>query len=182
MVQLTIHFFDEISKRNKPPQTYEAFNNYIDSYYGLKEIKFSTDSLGYSYKDPNGKNITITNEEEYAQFLVVFSQEEVSDIFVNVVNDIKEKEQKNKGGYLEYMQKVVDEETELLKTKLKLLLTDENLVKELPIYLNVSQISCSNCNSLNIIGPVYKCVICDDYHLCEKCSYSHTHPMLKIIG
>ena len=80
------------------------------------------------------------------------------------------------------MQKVVDEETELLKTKLNLLLTDKNIVKELPIYLNVSQISCSNCNSLNIIGPVYKCVICDDYHLCDKCSYSHTHPMLKIIG
>lgn len=182
MVKLTIHFFNELSIRNKHPKTFEAFNNHIDIYYGLKEIGFSTDSLGYSYKAPDGNNKTITNEEEYKQFLDLFNQEEVSDIFVNVVNDIKEKEQKNKGGYLEYMQKVIDEETENLKTKLKLLLTDDNIVKELPINLNVSQIRCSNCNTLNIIGPVYKCVICDDYNLCEKCSFSHEHPMLKIIG
>lgn len=182
MSKMRINFLDEISVRNKPPKNFEAFNSHIDNYYGLKDIYFSVDSLEYSYTDTAKNVFKFSNEEEYSQLLDVFNKGNLKEVFVNVKEEKTEKENKRKGGFLEFMQKVLSEETEKLQTKLKLLLTDENIVKEIPNYLSVSKTQCSLCESKYIIGPIYKCVICEDMNLCEKCSFSHEHPMLKVLG
>ena len=138
MSKMRINFLEEMSIRSKPPMTFEAFTKHIDNFYGLKEIGFSTDILEYSYTDTSNKMHKFSNEEEYSQLMDVFNKGELDEVFVNLKGANTEKENKSHGGYLEFMQKVLDEERDKLETKLKLLLTDENIVKELPIYLNVS--------------------------------------------
>lgn len=183
MSKMRINFLDEISIRNKPPKTFQAFNNHIENYYGLKEINLSTDILEYSYTDTSNQRKIFTNEEEYSELLDVFSNGNLNEVLIDVKEAKPKKENKSKGGFLEHMQSVINEEIDNLKCKLELLLTNENIVKELPNYLTVSKTQCSHCKSTYIIGPVYKCVLCDnDVKLCEKCSVEHKHPMLKIIG
>ena len=182
MSKMRINFLEEMSIRSKPPMTFEAFTKHIDNFYGLKEIGFSTDVLEYSYTDTSNKIQKFSNEEEYSQLMDVFNKGELDEVFVNLKGANTKKENKSHGGYLEFMQKVLDEERDKLETKLKLLLTDENIVKEIPNYLSVSKTHCFLCKAKYLIGPIYKCVICDDMNLCEKCSLLHEHPMLKVLG
>ena len=47
-------------------------------------------------------------------------------------------------------------------------------------------VQCDNCKIVNIIGPRYKCFICKDYNLCQKCEmyaqsiHSNAHCFLKL--
>ena len=58
---------------------------------------------------------------------------------------------------------------------------ENNLHKEKKFHFGVK---CNICNSFPIIGCRYKCTICEDYNLCEKCEKIigsiHSHPLLKI--
>ena len=49
------------------------------------------------------------------------------------------------------------------------------------IHLNIS---CDGCKVKSIEGIRFKCAICDNYNLCEKCeeklNESHAHPFIKI--
>ncbi len=43
-------------------------------------------------------------------------------------------------------------------------------------------VTCDNCGKKNIEGVRYKCAVCADFDLCEKCEpiFDHSHPFLKI--
>lgn len=45
-----------------------------------------------------------------------------------------------------------------------------------------NHITCDECGQTNMEGVRYKCAVCADFDLCEKCeaTSSHTHPFLKI--
>jgi hypothetical protein len=45
-----------------------------------------------------------------------------------------------------------------------------------------NHITCDECGKKNIEGIRYKCAVCADFDLCEKCEVTstHDHPFLKI--
>lgn len=45
-------------------------------------------------------------------------------------------------------------------------------------------VRCDECNASNISGRRYKCLICDNYDLCEGCESmnTHLHPMVRLIA
>lgn len=45
-----------------------------------------------------------------------------------------------------------------------------------------SRVTCDECGTNPIVGIRYKCVVCPDFDLCEKCESKsiHDHPFLKI--
>ena len=47
-----------------------------------------------------------------------------------------------------------------------------------------SKVMCDGCGMLPLVGWRYKCVICDDYNLCENCEEriggKHDHPFIKL--
>lgn len=43
-------------------------------------------------------------------------------------------------------------------------------------------ITCDGCKKYNFVGKRYKCLVCDDYDLCEACegTNEHQHPMIRM--
>ena len=45
-------------------------------------------------------------------------------------------------------------------------------------------IRCDGCRKCPIVGPRFKCAVCDDFDFCDKCekkfAKEHNHPFLKI--
>ena len=43
-------------------------------------------------------------------------------------------------------------------------------------------IKCNGCGMFPLLGERYKCSICPNYDLCEKCAISNMHPMHKMVN
>ena len=73
----------------------------------------------------------------------------------------------------EFMEKVKDS---LLK---KSTVQNENSQKAKIVH---NHVTCDECGQRNIEGVRYKCAVCADFDLCEKCEVAstHDHPFLKI--
>lgn len=52
------------------------------------------------------------------------------------------------------------------------------------ISISHSGVSCDQCGASNIVGRRYKCLVCDNFDLCEGCESmnSHLHPMVRLIS
>ena len=83
-------------------------------------------------------------------------------------NDIVDVVQKELQNYLPKMMKKMQKDAQK-KTKPKIEVMHPNII-------------CDNCDCEPIVGVRYKCSVCKDFDLCEKCeaNTTHEHPFLKI--
>lgn len=44
-------------------------------------------------------------------------------------------------------------------------------------------VACDGCNVKPMIGRRYKCLVCENYDLCENCEVNaiHAHPMMRLM-
>ena len=181
--------FNEKIKALKIPKTYEEFKKAVIDEYSLPKEKLP--NIFFTYLDGENNSIYVTNEDDF-----LYTRPFIETIVFNIEfkeneNIKKEKEQSidslllngNIDAIIEKANKKIielkNEKKELEEKEIKL--KSEN--KKIPITIIHKDIYCNECKNI-MIGIRYKCCICHDYNLCEKCEnkygLEHNHPLLKI--
>ncbi len=177
MEKMKLIFFDEEVEIIKP-NDFISLNNEIEKNYLLNEN--DTSELLIFYENPE-KNY-IKNNEDYKTFFNL----NINKLYLDVKNN-SQLYRKN----LELVKSEIkdDDDTKITKkiTKIKKPNSlNENKSKKLNNGNNNYHygIKCDNCNLFPIVGCRYKCSICEDFNICEKCEtimgFSHSHPLIKI--
>lgn len=154
-------------------------------------------------KDENFDDILIQDENELKKFLN--SEQNLSEI--KKQDEKLEHRHKREKADKKPKDKKSKSKSKNKKDKKEKILAKENLIqnqiteeikeneKNIPIKPNLEQIpciesqtihyrvSCDMCNAFPIVGIRYKCTVCPNFDLCEKCESEnwkqHNHPMIK---
>ena len=164
------------------PKTYEDFKKAAIEEYSLPKEKLS--KIFFTYLNEENNSIYVTNEEDFL-YTLPFIETIIFKIEFKENKNI-EKEQSidslllngNIDAIIEKANgKIIELKTESKNKKIKL----KNKNKTITIIHK--DIHCNECKNI-IEGIRYKCGICHDYNLCEKCEnkfgLEHNHPLLKI--
>ena len=172
----------------KIPKTYEDFKRAVIEEYSLPKEKLS--KIFFTYLDEDNNSIYVTNEEDFLYTLPF-----IETIIFNI--EFKEKENMEKeqpsidslllNGNIDAIIEKANKKIIELKTESKMLKGKEiklkNINKNKKIHIIHKDVNCNECKNI-IEGIRYKCCICLDYNLCEKCEnkfgFGHNHPLLKI--
>ena len=178
MEKMKLIFFDEeveIKKQND----FISLNNEIERNYLLNKRDISELLIFYENPEIN----YIKNNDDYKTFFDLNINKLYLDVGVDSQLYLKN---------LELVKKEIEDndDTKIIKkiTKIKKpVLIKENKENKLNNSNNNNYhygIKCNNCNLFPIVGCRYKCSICDDFNICEKCEKimgpSHSHPLIKI--
>ena len=178
---MKIKFSDVIVERKHLPKLFQNFKFFVENAFGLTYINLEIESLEFYFKE--GENKTkFFDEESYQKIRLLEEEKKINEIYIEVKIPTTPPEEKPiiDDNYGDYLFRVFQEEFKILNDNLKFMLPDKNILKELPEFITVNKIQCNGCNSSIIVGPLYKCVICDNEYFCEHCIDNHNHPTLKI--
>ena len=172
------------------PKTYEDFKKAVIEEYSLPKEKLS--KIFFTYLDEENNSIYVTNEDDFLYTLPF-----IETIVFNIEfkeNENEEKEQPSIDSLLlngdidaiieKANKKIIElkNESKALKGK-EIKLRSINKNKNNKIHIIHKGVNCNECKNI-IEGIRYKCCICPDYNLCEKCEnkfgLGHNHPLLKI--
>ena len=176
---------NEKIKAIRIPENFEDFKKKVKEEYSISEEKMS--QIFFTYIDEENNSIYVDNEEDY-----IYAIPFVETIVFNV--EFKENDDLQKGssidsllskGNIDAIIEKANKRIIELKNEKHIIKNEENKLKtknkEIPIIHE--GINCNECKNI-VKGIRYKCCICLDYNLCEKCEsklgYDHHHPFLKI--
>lgn len=179
---MKIQFSDVVVERKRLPKAFQNFKFFVENAFGLNDIGLEVNSLEFYYKDEEESKILINDEESYQEVKQLEEENKINEVYVEMKVRTVPPEEKpiEENNYQDYMMRVLNEELEILKNNLTFILPDKRILKELPEFITVNKIQCDECKSPLIVGPLYKCIICDNKHFCEECIAPHKHPSLKI--
>ena len=184
MEKIKLIFFDESVDIIKP-KDFNSLKNEIEKKYLLNQEDVS--ELLIFYKKP--EIIIISNNEDYKTFY----DYNINTIYLDIKN--------NSQLYIKNLELVKNgkentkEEIDHIIIKRKVnKIKNPNLDNNLKTEINKNKfyeknkshygIKCSNCNKFPIIGCRYKCIICENFNICEQCETKigiiHSHTLLKI--
>ena len=183
MKKIKLIFFEEKVEIIKP-KDFNALKNEIQTKYLLNPIDIS--ELLIYYEKP--EIVYIENDDDYKMFYnlsinnIFLDIKNNSQLYLNnleiVKNEIKDKNEIDDD-------KIIRKITKICKP----IIEKENMdniknSKDNKEKIYHFGIKCNNCSSFPIIGCRYKCTICEDFNLCEKCEKImgsiHSHPLFKI--
>ena len=175
--------YNEKIKAIRKPDNYEDFKKKVIEEYFLPCEKIQ--NIFFTYRDEENNSIYVTNEEDFFYAINLVGEEIVFNI------EFKENENKKKESSIDSLLAKgniddIIERTNKRIIELKKETNEDNKKlrsrkKKLPDIHK--DIICNECKN-DIIGIRYKCCICENYNLCEKCENEsgpeHNHPLLKI--
>ena len=173
----------------KIPKTYEDFKKAAIEEYSLPKEKLS--KIFFTYLDEENNSIYVTNEDDFLNTLS-FIETIVFNIEFKENENIKKEQSIDSlllNGDIDAIIEKANKKIIELKTQSKTLKGKEiklksiNKNKNKKILVIHKGVYCNECKNI-IEGIRYKCCICPDYNLCEKCEdkfgLGHNHPLLKI--
>ena len=183
----------KFTKETKLPENYETFLNIISQIYQLNLFQnIDSHDLEFHFTPETSKSETIiSNKDSYEQFIASNTENNI-----DIIISFKTNETLNEGKYHElsaskestkkdeqqetfqlFVEQVVENAFEDAKKNIELLLCAKNLTN-----LQITDVTCNECNCCPIQGCVYKCFVCEETQIfCEECSAKHDHPMLREI-
>ena len=169
------------------PESYNDFKKAVLKEYLIPKEQFSKTLI--SYKDKKNNKIYVTNEKDFSN-AIPFLQS----IIFNI--ELQENETHKEESSIDSLLLKGDIDTIIEKANKKIIeLKNEQKNKGIKlkrikkILKNINDdiihkgINCNECHN-TIKGIRYKCGICQNYNLCQKCEkkygFEHNHPLLKI--
>ena len=177
--------YQEKIKAIKIPENYNDFKYAVIKEYSLPKEKLS--NIFFTYINKENNSIYVTNEDDFLYALPF-----VESIVFNI--EFKENENNKKETSIDSLllngdidaiiekanKKIIELKEEKKNGEIKLRSKKHKLNNFNVIHKGVN---CNECNNI-IKGIRYKCGVCKNYDLCEKCEkiygFGHNHPLLKI--
>lgn len=179
--RMKIIFSVVVVERRHLPKKYQNFKFFVGNAFGIKD-DIDIDSLEFSYKEGEESKTIFYDDESYNKLKLLEQENKINEIYIEMKPKTVPPEELpiTDKNYYKYLMRVLGEELGMLKDNLSILLPDKKIIRELPEFITVNKIQCNQCKSSLIVGPLYKCIICDNTHFCEECIDTHAHPCLKI--
>ena len=167
-----------LEKNNFPYQIFQIIDMKLEKII-KDEIDFMTFITDHSSENSITLLLNITDIKDINK-IPNYQVENSSICFQSIINPKKEeklpiKEEKEKERELTEDEEMKESIRSLVKSKLKILeskIYNEIKNNDQPIH---NGIKCNVCGTNNIRGIRYKCSICDNYNLCEKCEQNSNH-------
>lgn len=171
------------------PETYSEFKKSLSNELVMDASDVEELTIKYK-KNEEYKSI---NPENYSEFLANATDKIVLNIEINEKSKIFEREKEKIINESKIQQEKEDYpesgiDKELMSNENKFFEADnENNLERVSQYCSSvihHGVQCLGCHVEPIVGIRYKCTICNNFNLCEKCerekSESHKHPFIKI--
>ena len=186
--------FCPMSKKLKAPENFESLMASIEKIY-----KNNDPNKIYRIKDLKNEKIIKEQDDFESLILEHFTEKEIK-LLISIIDKPKIPEYQEERNQIIFESNIIlpkqeelsEEEQikqkirDMVQTKLKILEQSiiEDISKEINPPIIHKGINCSICGKKDIVGIRYKCSMCQNFNLCEKCEentdHDDNHVLLKI--
>ena len=186
--------FCPMSKKLKAPENFESLMASIEKIY-----KNNDPNKIYRIKDLKTEKI-IKDQNDFESLILEHLTESEIKLLISIIDKPKIPEYQEERNQIIYESNIIlpkqeelsEEEQikqkirDMVQTKLKILEQSiiEDISKEINPPIIHKGINCSICGKKDIVGIRYKCSMCQNFNLCEKCEenneHDDNHVLLKI--
>ena len=183
-----------LSKKLKAPENFESLMASIEKIY-----KNNDPNKIYRIKDLKNEKIIKEQDDFESLILEHFTEKEIK-LLISIIDKPKIPEYQEERNQIIFESNIIlpkqeelsEEEQikqkirDMVQTKLKILEQSiiEDISKEINPPIIHKGINCSICGKKDIVGIRYKCSMCQNFNLCEKCEentdHDDNHVLLKI--